>query len=90
MLLRSLIGFAFAAGEPHVNCGIMFPIVSIALASLMALFRDGDAARKLSVEELTLLVRETGTALLDSRLSSEELDEEAGLQMTKAVNKVCW
>jgi hypothetical protein len=55
----------------------------------MAMFRDDDFAMHLSAAELTLLIRETGTALLDARLSSsEELSEDDRSQMIRAINKV--
>lgn len=66
----------------------MIPLASICLATLMAVFRDTAVSNKISVEELTLLFREVSTALLDHRLTSGQLDEEAGSQMVRAINKV--
>ena len=84
-----LIGFTFCSGNKSVHSGIMLPLLSLCLATLMALFRDSDFASRVSPEELTLLVRETGTALLGPRLSSlDHLSEEAGSQMVRAINKV--
>ena len=54
----------------------------------MALFRDVEFGPAVSTEELTLLLRETGVALLDPRLSSDQLSEETGSQMIRAINKV--
>jgi hypothetical protein len=58
----------------------------------MALFRDHDLAMKVSEERLTLLIRETGTALLDPRLvvSSQgySLDEATSTQVVRAINKL--
>lgn len=66
------------------------PLLSVCLATLMALFRDPELSTIVSQENLTLLIRETGTALLDSRLSSaSDLDEATGSQMVRAINKVC-
>ena len=65
------------------------PLLSVCLATLMALFRDPALSTLVSQENLTLLIRETGTALLDSRLSStSDLDEATGAQMVRAINKV--
>ena len=65
------------------------PLLSVCLATLMALFRDPDLSTLVSQDNLTLLIRETGTALLDSRLSSSsDLDEATGSQMVRAINKV--
>ena len=72
-----------------MNAGILLPLLSLCLATLMALFRDAEFAAFVSTEELTLLLRETGLALLDSRLSSsDQLKEETGSQMVRAINKV--
>jgi hypothetical protein len=55
----------------------------------MALFRDPDLSIHVSQDDLTLLIRETGTALLDPRLAStSELDEATASQMVRAINKV--
>jgi hypothetical protein len=59
----------------------------------MALFRDRDMAMEVSQQQLTLLVRETATALLDSRLvasSQTSLDEATSTQVVRAINKVRW
>lgn len=84
-----LIAFAIHSGDPSVNAGMLLPLLSICLATLMALFRDSEFASKVSTEELITLVRVTGTALLDPRLStSEELNEDTSAQMVRAINKV--
>ena len=89
LLIGRLIIFAFNSGEETVNAGILLPLLSLCLATLMALFRDAEFALVVSTEELTLLLRETGVALLDSRLSSsDKLNEETGSQMVRAINKV--
>jgi hypothetical protein len=68
---------------------MLLPLLSLCLATLMALFRDEELALKISAEELTLLIREAGAALLDARLSSsEELNEDTRSQMARAINKV--
>jgi len=65
------------------------PLLSVCLATLMALFRDPDLSVLISLEDLMLLIREAGTALLDSRLAaSSELDEATSSQMVRAINKV--
>ena len=72
-----------------MNAGILLPLLSLCLATLMALFRDVEFATVVSTEEMTLLLRETGVALLDARLSSpDQLNEETGSQMVRAINKV--
>lgn len=67
---------------------MLLPLLSLCLATLMALFRDVEFGSAVSTEELTLLLRETGVALLDPRLSSDQLSEETGSQMVRAINKV--
>jgi hypothetical protein len=87
--ISRLIGFTINAGDERVNAGMLLPLLSLCLATLMALFRDPEFASKVSPEELTLLIRESGTALLDTRLSSsEELNEDTRTQMVRAINKV--
>lgn len=72
-----------------MNTGMSIPLLSVCLATLMALFRDPDLAASVSQEELTMLIREAGTALLDSRLAaSSDLDEGTASQMVRAINKV--
>jgi hypothetical protein len=89
MLSCRLIGFAFDCGEESLNAGLSIPLLSVGLATLMALFRDPDLSRNVSQDDLTVLIRETGTALLDPRLaSSSNLDEATASQMVRAINKV--
>jgi hypothetical protein len=83
------MGFAFDCGEEEVDAMMSIPLLSVCLASLMALFRDPDMSTKVSQDNLMLLVRETGSALLDPRLStSSHLDEATASQMVRAINKV--
>ena len=83
-----MIALALHSGEKTSNGGILLPLLSLCLAALMALFRDVEFGPAVSTEELTLLLRETGVALLDPRLSSDQLSEETGSQMIRAINKV--
>ena len=54
----------------------------------MALFRFSDVASNVGLDDLTLLVRETATILLDPRFSAEsDLDDATCAQMAKAINK---
>lgn len=71
------------------------PLLSVNLASLMAIFRSDDLATKVIVDDLTLLIREAGKALLDKRLASSssasegsKLDDATSTQMVRAINKV--
>lgn len=88
------MGFAFDCGHCDVNAGMSIPLLSICLASLMALFRDSEPASLVDEASLTFLIRESGTALLDTKLSSSSsLDETTASQMVRAINKVsytCW
>jgi hypothetical protein len=55
----------------------------------MAIFRDSALSFSVSQDDLTLLVRETGKALLDSRLAAtSDLDSATSSQMVRAINKV--
>lgn len=68
------------------------PLLSVALATLMALFRDPRLSRNVSQGALALLIREAGKALLDPRLAmsshQSQLDESTSSQMVRAINKV--
>jgi len=68
------------------------PLLSVNLASLMAIFRSEDVAKSIRVENLTVLIKEAGKALLDPRLGSASptnaLDESTSTQMVRAINKV--
>lgn len=87
--LNRLIVFSINAGTEETNVGLLLPLLSLCLAILMALFRDDEFALAVSVEELSLLLRETGSALLDTRLSaSDELNDDTRSQMVRAINKV--
>ena len=77
------------AGDEQVNMGILLPLLSLCLATLMAMFRVDEFALVVSSEELSQLIRVTGASLLDFRLSSsDELNEDTRLQMVRAMNKV--
>lgn len=65
------------------------------LACLMALFRSEDFSKKVLQDDLTILIREAGRALLDPRLATSasgagpsKLDEATSTQMVRAINKV--
>ena len=68
------------------------PLLSVNLASLMAIFRSDDISKAVRVEFLTLLIKEAAKALLDPRLAassqSNALDEATSTQMVRAINKV--
>jgi hypothetical protein len=68
------------------------PLLSVNLASLMAIFRSEDVAKTIRVEVLLVLIKEAGKALLDPRLgsssSTNSLDEATSTQMVRAINKV--
>ena len=93
--LCSLIGFGFNCHDPSFHAGMSVPLLSVALASLMALFRSETFATRVDQDELTILIREAGKALLDPRLASSSsaetssrLDEATSTQMVRAINKV--
>jgi hypothetical protein len=87
--LTRLIGFAFRCGDPGINSGLSIPLLSVCLATLMAIFRDSALSFSVSQDDLTLLVRETGKALLDSRLAAtSDLDSATSSQMVRAINKL--
>lgn len=68
------------------------PLLSVNLASLMAIFRSDDISKLVRVEDLTVLIKEAAKALLDPRLAASSqfngLDEATSTQMVRAINKV--
>lgn len=69
------------------------PLLSVALATLMALFRDNGLSQNVTQDALALLIREAGKALLDPRLAmssqhASQLDESTSSQMVRAINKL--
>jgi len=87
--LTRLIRFALDCGDPSVNAGMSIPLLSVCLATLMAFFRDLELAPSVSQDYLTLLIRETGTALLNPLLTAtSDLDEATRSQMVRAINKL--
>lgn len=87
-----LIDFGFKCHDTDINGGMSVPLLSVDLASLMAIFRSDDISKTIRVEDLTVLIKEAGKALLDPRLasssSSNALDEATSTQMVRAINKV--
>jgi hypothetical protein len=90
-----LIGFGFNCHDLQCSAGMSVPLLSVNLASLMAIFRSEDLATKVAVDDLTILIREAGKALLDRRLASSssstdesKLDDATSTQMVRAINKV--
>jgi len=85
----SFIRFALDSSDPSTNAGMSIPLLSVCLATLMAFFRDPELSPLITLDDLTLLIRETATALLDPRLAStSDLNEATRTQMVKAINKV--
>eukprot|EP00980_Cylindrotheca_fusiformis_P018775 scaffold6257_cov144-Cylindrotheca_fusiformis.AAC.1 len=77
------------------SAGMSVPLLSVNLASLMAIFRSNDLATKVLVDDLTILIKEAGKALLDRRLASSsstsvdsKLDDATSTQMVRAINKL--
>jgi hypothetical protein len=46
------------------------PLLSVDLASLMAIFRSNDLSKAVQVEDWAILIKEAGKALLDPRIAS--------------------
>ncbi|CAJ1952945.1 unnamed protein product [Cylindrotheca closterium] len=93
--LTRLIGFGFDCHDSRCSAGMSVPLLSVNLASLMAIFRSDDLAKKVAVDDLTLLIREAGKALLDKRLATSssvpegsKLDDATSTQMVRAINKL--
>ncbi len=91
-LVFRLIGYGFKCHEANCNGGMSVPLLSVNLASLMAIFRSDDISKTVRVEDLAVLIKEAGKALLDPRLAASSqlnaLDEATSTQMVRAINKV--
>jgi hypothetical protein len=92
---HSVVVFAFNCEFPDNTAGMSIPLLSVALATLMALFRDTRLSQNVTQDSLALLIREAGKALLDPRLAmsshhamASQLDESTSSQMVRAINKV--
>ena len=91
LFFQRLMHFSLDCEMPTRNAGISVSLLSVCLATLMALFRDRELAVRVSKEHLVQLIQETGTALLDPRLvvsSENSLDEATSSQVVRAINKV--
>jgi len=91
--LNSVVGFAFDGGEPSMNAGMSVPLLSVVLATLMALFRDEGVAQYVSQDALALLLKDTARCLLDPRLAvsathASGLDESTSSQIVRGMNKL--
>lgn len=96
-VLTRLIRFGFNCHSEVLSAGMSVPLLSVNLASLMAIFRSNDLATLVNVDDLTILIREAGTALLDPRLAQStkqgdialgQIDEATSTQMVRAINKL--
>ena len=91
---HDIIEFAFTNGEPTRNAGMAVPLLSVVLATLMALFRNSRMASMVAQDDLARLIKATGKCLLDPRLAvsathASGLDESTSSQMVRGMNKVC-
>lgn len=93
--IDSVVVFAFNCEFPENTAGMSIPLLSVALATLMALFRDKRLSLNVTQDALALLIREAAKALLDPRLAvsshhamTSQLDESTSSQMVRAINKL--
>jgi len=92
-ILTRLIAFGFCCHPKEISAGLSVPLLSVNLAGLMAIFRSSDLATFVNVDDLTILIKEAGTALLDPRLAQKsgddvQIDEATSTQMVRAINKL--
>ena len=92
-ILTRLICFGFDCHPKTVSAGMSVPLLSVNLAGLMAIFRSSDLASLVEIGDLTNLIKEAGTALLDPRLAQKsgdegQIDEATSTQMVRAINKL--
>jgi hypothetical protein len=82
--ITNCVSFAFNCVDSATNADISVPLLSVALATQMALVRDEEFATNVSQDDLVLLLRGITSALLDSRLSG---NSGTSFQLVKAMNK---
>ncbi|OEU12196.1 ARM repeat-containing protein [Fragilariopsis cylindrus CCMP1102] len=92
-IMTRLIDFGFNCHPNDISAGMSVPLLSVNLAGLMAIFRSSDLATLVNVDDLTILIKEAGTALLDPRLAQKsvdetQIDEVTSTQMVRAINKL--
>lgn len=90
--IRSL-EFGFKHGELDIQAGLLVNLLSVTLATLMAIFRDPNLAIAVPETSLTQLIREASLALLDSRLASSSfpsngIDSTTATHLVRAINKL--
>ena len=82
--ITNCVSFALDRVDSATNADISVPLLSVALATQMALVRDEDFATNVTQDDLVLLLRGITAALLDSRLSG---NSGTSFQLVKAMNK---
>ncbi|GKY99911.1 hypothetical protein MPSEU_000944700 [Mayamaea pseudoterrestris] len=80
--LIHLMNFSSNCGDPTILDGLSVSLMSIALALLMAMFRDPNICSSISQDQFGLLIRATANVLLDPRLELSDTTEA----MAKASN----
>ena len=93
IFLESVLEFGFRCGTPNHKEGLSIPILSVAIAALMAIFLDLELSALVSKNSLSMVIHQATSALLDHRLSGTGsvdfgLDASTCKKMVKAINKV--
>jgi hypothetical protein len=57
-LLIRLIGFRFNCHPVQCSAGVLVPLLSVNLASLMAIFQSNDLSKAVQVQDLTIFIKE--------------------------------
>jgi len=97
-VLTKLIELGFRCGSPAKDASLSMSLLSVNLATMMAIFRKVELAKLVSESALSSLLRQASEGLLDPRLSttnsssskdsSSTLDETVSSQLVRAMNKL--
>merc|ERR1740136_50149 len=92
--LASVLEFGFRCGTASSPDGLSIPLLSVAIAALMAIFLDSILSAQIPEKVLVLVIHRATSALLDRRLAGNSKRKDHGLdaatskKMVKAINKL--
>jgi len=92
--LSSVLEFGFKCGTLSDPDGLSIPLLSVAIAALMAIFLDKALSDMIPPKVLILVIHRATSGLLDRRLAgnskrkNQTLDTSTSKKMVKAINKL--
>ena len=92
-LLTNTLEFGCRCGYPDRNSGMSIDLISLVLATIMAILREDTLSSQITQDALMLLIRQSAVVLLDPRLQAAvvvtdtSLDKLTREQIARAINK---